>query len=135
MGFDLLDLRSFVAALDRPLGEGGEVLAIHASCCDCSKPGMLMRQYFNSWPRFILEINVCELLSVVVANNEARLLLLDGPGRREAAFSRRRQRKAPALIARIVFYIDICKGLLETDPATGSNCKSPRLPASTLPKW
>jgi Protein of unknown function (DUF3551) len=48
---------------------------------------MLMRQYFDSSPRFILKINVCELLSVVVANNEARLLLLDGPGRREAATS------------------------------------------------
>jgi hypothetical protein len=35
-----------------------------------------------------------------------------------------RQRKAPALIARSVFDIDICKGLPETVPATGSRRKS-----------
>ncbi len=35
-----------------------------------------------------------------------------------------RQSKAPALIARIVFDIDICKGLPETVPATGSRRKS-----------
>jgi hypothetical protein len=35
---------------------------------------------------FVLEVDVGELLSVVVANNEARLLLLDGPGRRDVDF-------------------------------------------------
>jgi hypothetical protein len=35
-----------------------------------------------------------------------------------------RQTKAPALIERIVFDIDICKGLSETVPATGSRRKS-----------
>jgi hypothetical protein len=33
----------------------------------------------------ILEVDVDELLAVVVANDEAGVLLLDGPGRREAA--------------------------------------------------
>jgi hypothetical protein len=48
-----------------------------------------MRQYFDSSPRFILEINVCELLSVVVANNEARLLssMDQGGGKRRAVNS------------------------------------------------
>src|SRR6516165_7971889 len=42
-------------------------------------------QFCRRPPRFILEIDIGKLLHVVVADNKAGFLFLDGPGRREAA--------------------------------------------------
>ena len=40
----------------------------------------------RSLARLILEINIRERLTVVIADDEAGVLLLDGPRRREAAW-------------------------------------------------
>jgi hypothetical protein len=56
----------------------------------------------------------CFLVTLVIANITAA----------EASVQSLRQIKAPTLIARIVFDIDICRGLPETVPATGSRRKS-----------
>jgi hypothetical protein len=78
----------------------------------------------TSPPRFILEIDVGKPLSAVVADDKTDGLFLDGPGRWKAVVPSLGQTKAPALIARIVFDIDICKALSETVPLRIQSAKS-----------
>jgi hypothetical protein len=67
-----------------PLPNGKD---LHAVGRVCSKLRAAAMRPFRLSPRLILEIDIRERLPVVVADDKAGGLFLDGPGRRKAAGS------------------------------------------------